>query len=79
MATTDGGPGARGPERVGVIVIHGVGEAEAGWINEDLIPRIESHPDSPAFQPYSEVYELPTGAGTGPAECSRPMSGGVSR
>jgi hypothetical protein len=44
---------------VGVIVIHGVGEAEAGWINEDLIPRIESHPDSPAFQPYSEVYELP--------------------
>lgn len=59
MATTDGGPGARGPERVGVIVIHGVGEAEAGWINEDLIPRIESHPDSPAFQPYSEVYELP--------------------
>lgn len=46
-------------ERVGVIVIHGVGETEAGWINETLIPRLTQHPDSPAFDNHSEVYDLP--------------------
>lgn len=47
------------PERVGVIVIHGVGETEAGWINESLIPRLASEPDAPAFENHSEVYDLP--------------------
>ncbi len=46
------------PERVGVIVIHGVGETEAGWINDALIPRLTSQPDSPAFENHSEVYDL---------------------
>lgn len=47
------------PERVGVIVIHGVGETEAGWINDSLIPRLASEPDTPAFDNHSEVFDLP--------------------
>lgn len=46
-------------ENVGVIVIHGVGETQAGWINDALIPRLSGHPGSPAFQPFSEVHDLP--------------------
>lgn len=52
-------PGPESSERVGVIVIHGVGEAEAGWINDTFIPRIESQPGGPTFQTFSEVYDLP--------------------
>lgn len=46
-------------ERVGVIVIHGVGETEAGWINDRLLPRLARHPDCPNFNSHSEVYDLP--------------------
>lgn len=48
-----------GGEHVGLIVIHGVGETEAGWINESLIPRLESQPGAPKFENHSEVYDLP--------------------
>jgi hypothetical protein len=47
------------PERVGVVVIHGVGETEAGWMNELFIPRLAGHPESPTFDNHSEVYDLP--------------------
>ncbi len=48
-----------GGERVGVIVIHGVGETDAGWINDRLLPRLAQHADSPNFEGHSEVYDLP--------------------
>jgi hypothetical protein len=48
-----------GDERVGLIVIHGVGETEAGWINESLIPRLATQPGAPKFENHSEVYDLP--------------------
>lgn len=31
------------PKRVGIVVIHGNGEAETGWINPFVIERLESH------------------------------------
>ena len=46
-------------ERVGVIVIHGVGETEAGWINDRLLPQIAKQPDRPTFDNHSEVFDLP--------------------
>ncbi len=46
-------------ERIGVIVIHGAGETEAGWINDRLIPRLVEQADGPAFNNHSEVYDLP--------------------
>ncbi len=58
MGTTSN-QSASGRERVGVIVIHGVGESEAGWINDHLVPRLTAHPDGPTVAPYSEVYDLP--------------------
>ncbi len=51
--------GLRSPERIGVIVVHGAGETEAGWINDRLIPRLAEMPDGPAFENHSEVYDLP--------------------
>ncbi len=48
-----------GMDRVGVVVIHGVGDAEAGWMNEHFIPRLTAHPAGPAFADHSEVYDLP--------------------
>jgi|GEM_PF-3777754 len=33
---------AQAPEKIGIIVIHGVGETYAGWINGYLIPRLET-------------------------------------
>nr|MCU0955274.1 hypothetical protein [Hyphomicrobium sp.] len=52
-------PGTSAGERVGVIVIHGVGETQAGWINDSLIPRFAKDADSPTFENHSEVYDLP--------------------
>ncbi len=34
----------RSRERVGLIVIHGAGETEAGWINDRLVPHLAGHP-----------------------------------
>jgi hypothetical protein len=56
---TDAERAGSGPERVGVIVINGVGETEAGWINDRLIPRLATQPGTPAFENHSEVYDLP--------------------
>jgi len=53
---------AAGAEHVGVVVIHGVGETEAGWINDHLAANLWKRPDEARgleFAPYSEVYELP--------------------
>lgn len=50
---------SRSHDSVGVIVIHGVGETEAGWINDRLIPRLAQHPDGLTFEDHSEVYDLP--------------------
>jgi hypothetical protein len=55
----DAAPGKSAGERVGVIVIHGVGETQAGWINDSLIPRFAKDADSPTFENHSEVYDLP--------------------
>ena len=46
-------------ERVGVVVIHGVGETEAGWINEYLIPNLQKQESGLEFQEHSEVHRLP--------------------
>lgn len=46
-------------ERIGLIAIHGVGDADAGWTNDNLIRRLTAHPASPAFEEHSEVYDLP--------------------
>ncbi len=54
-----GSPAAAGTERVGVIVIHGVGETQAGWINDSLLPRLAQHEGHPEFEAHSEVYDLP--------------------
>lgn len=46
-------------EHVGVVVVHGVGPSEAGWINGHLIKRLQNHPEAPNFEDHSEVYDLP--------------------
>ncbi len=46
------------PEKVGVIVIHGVGETEAGWINEHLVPKLDKRSAGLTFSRRSEVYRL---------------------
>lgn len=58
MSVSEGGDAAERGERVGVIVIHGVGEVEPGWVNERLVRRFDERADSPAFSPHSEVYKL---------------------
>lgn len=45
-------------ETIGVVVIHGVGATEPGWINEYLIPRLEAHAPGAVFEQHSEVYRL---------------------
>ncbi len=49
-------------ETVGVVVIHGVGEAEPGWITDHLMPRLREHCQHLAqgleFAEHSEVYRL---------------------
>lgn len=46
-------------ERVGVVVIHGVGETEAGWINEYFIPRLQKRDAGLELEEHSEVHRLP--------------------
>lgn len=60
------------PRNVGVIVIHGNGDAEAGWINELVVARLEEH--APEDRPdrwlvgadASEVYALPDSGSPNP-------------
>src|SRR5262245_16762764 len=53
------GPAA--PEQsIGVVVIHGVGETETGWINEHIVDPICSGADAPLKAvDYSEWHRLP--------------------
>lgn len=53
-ARAAGSPG----ERIGVVVVHGVGETEPGWINQFLVPRLEKHEPALEFDTHSEVYDL---------------------
>ena len=41
MAESGGAPGGAMPKRIGVVVIHGNGEAEPGWINKYIIERLQ--------------------------------------
>jgi hypothetical protein len=41
-----------------VVVVHGVGEAEAGWIDQYVMSELSSHSDLDLMD-YSEVYRLP--------------------
>ncbi len=45
-------------ERVGVVVVHGVGATEPGWINNDLIPHLQKRDDGLVVEAHSEVYRL---------------------
>jgi hypothetical protein len=46
------------PEKVGVIVIHGVGDAEIGWINDYIVGELEHREPDLKFERHSEVYRL---------------------
>ena len=46
-------------ERIGVFVIHGVGDAEPGWINDYVLPNLAGKMPPLAFENHSEVYKLP--------------------
>jgi hypothetical protein len=46
------------PEKVGVVVIHGVGDAEVGWINDYIVSELERHEPALAFDRFSQVYRL---------------------
>ncbi len=52
-------PLAGNPERVAVVVIHGFGRAEPGWINDDMVDKVGSSGHGLSFNAFSEVYRLP--------------------
>lgn len=52
------GASAAAPEKVGVIVIHGVGDAEVGWINDYIVSELKKHETQLEFEDYSRVYRL---------------------
>jgi hypothetical protein len=67
-------------ERIGVVVIHGVGDAEPGWINDYVLPKLAGKMPPLVFEPYSEVYKLPDrgrikGGSFFPAHISRGQMG----
>lgn len=45
-------------ERVGVVVIHGVGGAKPGWVNQEVIPHLVKNDPGLKFEDHSEVHEL---------------------
>lgn len=45
-------------ERVGVIVVHGVGNCEPGWINHSIIERLKARCRSLCPRAYCESYQL---------------------
>lgn len=47
-----------GAERIGVVVIHGVGSTRPGWINQDVIPHLMRADPALKFESHSEVEEL---------------------
>ncbi len=54
-----GEPLSRKGENVGVVVIHGVGATEPGWINDWLVTRLQKRAPDLLFDPHSEVHRLP--------------------
>lgn len=56
--SSDAGQSAASEDRIGVIVIHGVGETQPGWINDDFIPELVKRTDGLGFSDRSEVYRL---------------------
>ena len=67
-----GKPATARPANIGVIVIHGNGEAEPGWINREIVRRLQDRlADTGAanrvtFADRSEMIELADGPGTTP-------------
>lgn len=53
-------------ENVGVIVIHGVGEAEIGWINDHIVNELAKREPAMGLARHSEVYRLPDKGRTKP-------------
>jgi hypothetical protein len=45
-------------ERIGVVVIHGVGDTQTGWINERIVEPLAGRQPDLELGPYSEVYGL---------------------
>lgn len=68
-------------ERIGVVVIHGVGGARPGWINQDVIPHLMRHDPGLKFENHSEVEELSAGKPRTPADAfaSEPFSSYLRR
>lgn len=61
------------PERVGVVVIHGVGEAEPGWINDYIVDELKKREPELDFDRHSEVYRLyESGSGKKPVSAEVP-------
>lgn len=52
------GAAAAAAEKIGVVVIHGVGETQPGWINDDFIPELEGRANGLGVSDRSEVYRL---------------------
>lgn len=58
-------------ENVGVVVIHGVGKAEVGWINDYIIAELQKREPAMGLDPYSMVYRLPDKGRTKPGAVFR--------
>src|SRR5262245_39189531 len=46
-------------ERVGIVVIHGVGETEPGWINRSICDPLAEEASSLKLVSHSELHSLP--------------------
>ncbi|MGQ0673885.1 MAG: hypothetical protein ACT4N2_13555 [Hyphomicrobium sp.] len=55
-------------DRVGIVVIHGVGGARPGWINSYLIPNLSRYDDTLPFVDHSEVHDLDEEEAQAPSE-----------
>lgn len=69
-ASATASPGSR-PDNVAVVVIHGVGEAEIGWINDYIVTELGKREPAMSFDPYSQVYRLPDKGRTKPGAMFR--------
>ncbi len=78
-STPDAAPGSASaaasprsqPDNVAVVVIHGVGEAEIGWINDYIVAELGKREPAMSFDPYSQVYRLPDKGRTKPGAMFR--------
>ncbi len=58
-------------DNVAVVVIHGVGEAEVGWINDYIVAELGKREPAMALDPYSQLYRLPDKGRTKPGAMFR--------